>query len=265
VNITSPLTHLLIHTGPAFTCGQLKHEIDKQQVPGLPGEVNPNALNKLILGTIQSWQAPVKGLIQTIEKIIRESLLQLILQPSVCDSWRGSILNQRLEAITLDFIVTIINAETHKALEAAEREEVRPIVLNQKHFDAEKDSELEILRGVRYTKRAELLYRRLHGEGPESELERHKWEEARKNSIAKDKFKAEVGDDPYDREVEVVAKIKAYYRIASTRMVENIYMIIEYGILRKLGQLSTEIEESLEIHGGHGKFNITLHLVLNMC
>jgi hypothetical protein len=188
-------------------------------------------------------------------------LLQLVLQ--VCGRWKGSIILQRLKTITTKFIITTVNTETIKALEAVKREEFRPMILNQKHFDAEKDSELEILRGVRYTKRAELLYARLNSEGPdENQPERQKWEEVRKNCIMKDKFKAEVGEDPYHREVEVMAKVKAYYRIASTRMVENIYMIIEHGILCNLGNLSTEIEENLEIHSGHGKFMVVVVVAL---
>jgi hypothetical protein len=63
-----------------------------------------------------------------------------------------------------------------EVIEAADHgEELRPIVLNQKHSGAEMDSDHEMLRGVRYAKRFELLLSRLNYKGPESELEKHRY------------------------------------------------------------------------------------------
>jgi len=241
--------------GPAFSCGQLKFEIDKYQVPGLPGEVNPNGLNTLIMSTVQNWEGPINDLMKSVGSYIRSSLLKLVSSQEVCGGYPGSTLHLRMLEFTSDFVREIVLAERNKALEAAQREGICVTTLDEKHYDSIKDSEHEILRTYRYNWRAEAHYARLHGQGPAEnpfdQTERNKWEEARRKIVCKEAFKAEVGEDPYAREVEVVAKIKAYYRIASTRMVENVSIMVEAGILRRLGNFVEELEQHLDFHGGH--------------
>ncbi|KAF2669958.1 hypothetical protein BT63DRAFT_226530 [Microthyrium microscopicum] len=70
--------------GSRFTPMSLKIAIDKYQLPGLPGEVNPNGLNAIILSTLKSWDKPVKTLFKAIDKQMSASLAKGVLHESVC-------------------------------------------------------------------------------------------------------------------------------------------------------------------------------------
>ena len=71
---------------------------------------------------------------------------------------------------------------------------------------------------------------------------------------SKRKLVENVTPDPFDREVEVMAKLKAYYHIAGTRFVDTVYMIVEAGFLHGLHGLNDVIKQELGLMESRGKF-----------
>jgi hypothetical protein len=80
------------------------------------------------------------------------------------------------------------------------------------------------------------------------------WQKKVKLSVDERKKVIEkMADDPYLAEVEVVARIKAYYQIAANRFIDRICQTVEFDLFQKLtAGLKDELEAGLQIYGQNG-------------
>jgi hypothetical protein len=119
---------------------------------------------------------------------------------------------------TLDFVLE----QSHFAQKLYRRELHSVCVEDQEVWELTVKEKLKVLEAARYKYRAEKPYRELIKE-PVAPLDLDKMLE----KINADKFRERVGPDPYDREVKIMAEVRANYHHAASRFIEIIRMGVD--------------------------------------
>ncbi|KAF2669957.1 hypothetical protein BT63DRAFT_226521 [Microthyrium microscopicum] len=148
-----------------------------------------------------------------------------------------------MDAITRNFVHDLVKVQVDKAIGAFARENFTPVIANKQLLDQLTVKELTTIEKARYEQRARQLYQAEH---PDWDTE-FGLDDKQRKEIESEKFRVKIGADPYDREIEVMAKVKAYYSIAATRFVENVILMVEADLLGGLPALKDRIEEELGV------------------
>lgn len=151
--------------------------------------------------------------------------------------WKTTDLYKESYRIIDTFLTTHIQSQRQDVAERALRlERFKPITLNIETLERNRVEELEVFQAARYEARASAWIDEQDARtGKATSLQdRHR-------KIATDQVRKEVGTDPYQREVEVTAKVRGYYNITSNSFVDHICK-----------SLQVELFDSFrtDIHGG---------------
>lgn len=233
-------------TGQSYSVLSIKEAIDRHEKPGLPGEINPAGLNEMSVSTLKHWDHWTEQLFFEVGDTIREAILSIVASDSVCGPWSGSLLHQRMGSTISNIVNTNMCTELEKALELARRE-IRspPVVADNERFEKLCEDEEKLLIGHRRRARGKKYYEMTNG-AVDNDTKLKKF-------IDSDKFSETVGPDPYLREVRIMAKMRAYYRIVATRFVEYVIVNIEAGLIQSLDQLKDGIVDVLGLKEQKGK------------
>jgi hypothetical protein len=115
------------------------------------------------------------------------------------------------------------------------------------------EEELEVFQAARFKARTDAFFNQQdHVTRKETSSE----ERARKRRADMDGLKTKIGPDPYDREVKVMAKIRAYYQIASIRFVDHIRQSVEAELFDKFRNgLYEDLVEGLRVTQENGELS----------
>lgn len=212
---------------------------------GLPDAVEPKAVDALIQQTLLNWHLPTYSLVDSLETVLR-SALQATLQETARE-WQTTLFFSEMKRVSQDiFLATHIgDLRSNVAARALRLERARPITENDKTWNRYIDEELKVFKDARFKNRSEYHFDtqdELTGKVTTS-VER---ERKRQNERAK--LMDVLGPDPYTREVEVMAKIRAYYQIASMRFVDHIRQSVEVDLFAQFRNgLRDELDEALKV------------------
>ncbi|EON68609.1 hypothetical protein W97_07867 [Coniosporium apollinis CBS 100218] len=198
------------------------------------GDVDPKAVDYLILKTLEHWDAPVRTFLDDTEKVLRVHVRKAL--DEVLRQWKTTDLYKESYRIIDTFLTTHMQSQHDVAERALGLERFKPITLNIETLERNRVEELEVFQAARYEARANAWIDEQDartGKGT-SLQDRHR-------KIATDQVRKEVGADPYQREVEVMAKVRGYYNVASNSFVDHICK-----------SLQVELFDSFrtDIHGG---------------
>jgi hypothetical protein len=137
-------------------------------------------------------------------------------------------------------ILEMLNEEEKFALEVQRRELSGVCARDQSMKKMLYDEEHQRLLEYRYEARAERVWRQQQNIDLETEINKEKM----KKEIGTEKFKTLVGPDPYEREMMVMAMIKAHYHLSATRFVEMVWLGL-HADLKRLSENSNLFDDMI--------------------
>ncbi|KAJ9667410.1 hypothetical protein H2201_002611 [Coniosporium apollinis] len=211
------------------------------------GEVDPKAVDFLILKTFEQWDAPMKKFLDDTETVLRVNIRRAL--DDVFCKWKTTDLYKESSRIIDRFLTNHMENQRKEIAERALRlERFKPITWNSETMEVNRMEELEVFQHARYEARANAYLDEQDARtGKATSLqERHR-------RIMTDQVRKEVGPDPYQREVEVMAKVRAYYNIASMRFVDHICQSLQVELIESFRtDIREELMLGLQVKEDHG-------------
>jgi hypothetical protein len=227
-----------------FRLDDIQKFLNEHSASGLPGAIELKAVDQLILSALANWQIPLHALFKALRGAINH-LVQDSLNTSVSE-WRTTPLWKEMLRIIKDFIdLHVGDLESNIAPRALRVEQTKPITNDSETLDRCEEEERQWFQTARFRERSERYFDKLdkiNGKPTTSE------QRERKRITDVEAIKKSLGSDPFTREVNVMAKIRAYYKIASTRFVDIICQAVEAELFLKLrDNLQEELEDGLHL------------------
>jgi hypothetical protein len=186
--------------------------------------VEPKAVDRLILLTLEHWDVPLQQLLQALYEIMRSALQKTL--DETTHTWNTTALPRAIKQISQDMYLTahLRDLRENVAQRALILEQRKPLTEDTRTMKRYEEEELQFLQAARLNARIEAYFNQQDRSiGKETSPE----ERARKLRNDTDAIKAKIGPDPFDREIKVMAKVRAYYQIASVRFVDHMRQSIE--------------------------------------
>lgn len=228
-----------------FSLSEIRSQLEDFSPSSLPGGTDPKAVDRMILASIANWHIPTTQLLEKVERELRSGL-ELALNETAF-KWSTTELYREMQQQFAAFVLIHIGEQRTQQIPRLLRLETRkPLTENAEAMEIHQARELDAFNIARFRARADVYFNEQDAlTGKKSSEE----ERSRKIQIDKE-LSMKLGPDPYQREVEVMAKIRAYYAVASSRFVDNVYQSVEADLFDRFhGGLRGELEEALGIHG----------------
>ncbi|KAF2494444.1 P-loop containing nucleoside triphosphate hydrolase protein [Lophium mytilinum] len=214
----------------------------------IPREVDSKALDFLILESLQEWDRPTDAFFQSLDRALRVQLRGIFDQ--TFGAWQTSELYKKSWEIIDQFLKLHMTEQRETlAMHALNVEREKPFAGDDQLWDHHISEALVALQHARTMRRLTIYA---------NEKADVTGKEVKPSELAGLKSKPEVAkivtNDPYRREVEVMAKIRGYYKIASVRFYSNICLSLQSKLFKMLRlSLRHEITIGLGVFADDGK------------
>lgn len=199
----------------------------------VPGEIELKALETMNCLSVQYWDVTLMEFMQKISKTVKEHVLECV--ESHFGYQRHLQLYDKVQNVVEEYLDFVIREEWSGLKRACEVERKYPLTFDQESL---KKHELESM-AVRRQKRAEA---RLN-------IDQTKLKAANPGKKVKTLTFDDLKPDEWDVEVQMSAKSRAYYEIASSRFVDSICQnIFFYLIPRCQDSLVDHVRQELGLH-----------------
>lgn len=225
-----------------FVARHLK-ETSKSKVPG---QLQPKVIDDLILKTLEHWKLPMDQFFKDFDNELKK-LMRLIFDDHF-GKWQGSALYQKAWRIVEDMLGTHMTEQRLFMAGESLKDEMRgPFIFNEGVYNREEAKTLGQYRQARFRTRLKVYARE------SSALIGKPWTPKDEEKLLKDDRKrALVAEEPYERELAVIARVASYYVIAARRFYENVCMRIESKFFQLLKEsLRNDLDVGLGIHDEH--------------
>lgn len=222
----------------------------------IPDQLEPKVMDDLILATIQEWHRPLERFFNGLEKELK-TMIQSVFHQKF-GQWQGSALYRDAWAIIEDLLNTnFMEQRTTMAMESLNDERDGPHIFNEDTFNREKAHTLEQYRQARYRARLKKFANEMQAQTgrPFTPADQEK---LRKD----DKRHALLMEEPYRKEIDVIAQVASYYMTAARRFYESVCIRVESKFFKRLRTtLRDDLDTGLGIHDDKdGKFTLTMKL-----
>lgn len=209
-------------------------------------QLQPMVLNHMIKHTLKDWHIPLKVLFDDLRAQLH-GYLRLIF-----DQHFKARSNTKLYVDGLRIVEEILNTSMDEqqytmAVDALHDELEGPYMYHKKTFDDAKIGLLEKYHHGRFESRLR-TYMKEMGEviGPDKVPNE---ERLRKD----DRLRRILEEDPYEKQLDVLARITSYYEVAMRRFHDTVCMRIEGKLFKRLRtKLRDDMDETLGIHNEDG-------------
>jgi hypothetical protein len=207
----------------SLTLAQIRETFVDYSTSGIPGEVDPRALEPIIQKGLEKWDGPALDFLSQTEKLLRHNIKSVLL--SVLHGHQNTLLFKELDNITSQLLSVVIEQQKNSNI-ARELylEKFRPMTQNQTVLKYHIAQNLELLEQARSDARLKEIIRM---------QEQSTGKPVTEKDVPKLKKDLEVIPDPYEREVEAMAKVRAYLDIASMRFCDNIIKSMHVELFEK--------------------------------
>jgi hypothetical protein len=212
---------------------------------------------------MEHWDVPLNQLLESLHEIMRKALQTTL--DETTRRWNATALPSAIKRISQDnFLTTHLgDLQDNVAMRALRLEQRKPITEDEMTMKRYEEEELAKFQEARLKARIEVYF---DEQGRITEKEISSEERARKRRNELDVLKTKIGPDPFDREVKVMAKIRAYYRIASARFVDHIRQSVEAELFVKFRDgLYDDLAKKLRITEPDCELSLTLIPFKNEC
>ncbi|KAI1180723.1 P-loop containing nucleoside triphosphate hydrolase protein [Nemania sp. FL0916] len=183
------------------------------------GDVIPFQIHEsLCLGAVSQWERVVENYIDSATKLLKKAIIRA-LKMSLAEFSKRLIYEKSVRLLT-----TIVDKESAyqrgRLMELYRNETYRAVTINEGGLNDIKCKEKELLENRRLFTRAQ--FEGLIDEDEVFKLdEEMSREEKLEQSKLLDRMRKQLPEDDFQREIDVAAKVRAYYSIAVTRFVDN--------------------------------------------
>ena len=224
-----------------FRLDQIKQAYDRGWTCGLPDEINPKVTEHLVLQSVSGWSSLVDGILEDVRNLVLGMISTGI------DTSLATRRQTKLFTETSIVVESLFSALMGKQQDLVRNfiacETYQPITYAGAALKQGIETTRQQLRGERTQQRINEYYDTLECKGAKPT----KPEDRKKKLGDSDWIQRSLGSDPYAREVGAVARILAYYDIASQRVVDVIASHLEYGLLHGLeNNLKSALFEGLQ-------------------
>ncbi|KAF2802226.1 P-loop containing nucleoside triphosphate hydrolase protein [Mytilinidion resinicola] len=214
----------------------------------IPREIDSKALDFLILESLKDWDKPMATFFRSLEQALRSQMQGIFDQ--IFGPWKTSELYGKAWEIVDQLLTSHMSEQRDTlAVHALRVEREKPFAGDDKLWDHHILEALGVLQDARISRRL-IIYVK--------EKNAITGKETKQSELAGLKAKPEVSkiirDDPYRREVEVMSKVRGYYKISSVRFYSNICLNLQAKLFKFLREsLHEELTTGLGVFADDGK------------
>lgn len=225
-----------------YQLDQVVQHLSEHSVTKIHDQLQPMVVNDMIKLTLQKWPLPLTQLFDDLERELK-GFLRVIF-----DRYFGTRSDTKIYADAWRIVEDIFNTSMAEqrfnlAADILGNELEGPYIFHQKKFDDAKDLLRQKYTNARFNTRLRLYMQ---------EMEEHLGVDKvpTEERLRKDeKVRAQVSKEPYQKEIDVVARITSYYELAADRFHDSICMGIEGKLFKRLRtRLRDEMDDTLGIH-----------------
>lgn len=181
---------------------------------GISSEDNPRALDKLRLRSLAYLHIPaadfIKNTVKLLETVTKRS------QGDVMKEWRTTLLYKEVEGIVKRLIDDLIERQISLIEREVKLETMKPITCDEKALERLEEAELEGMEQSRHRNRVIDHFFSEWGAEKFASATQREWEIKFRDG----KVRSELGPDPLRHEIRVMAKVRAYFCLATNRLVD---------------------------------------------
>lgn len=203
-----------------FRLDQIKQAYDRGWTSGLSVENNPKVTERLVLQALSGWPQMVDSTLENVQQLTANMISTCISE--VLSSRRQTKLFTEASHVVSSLFLELMCKQRDLLHNVVACEMHKPITYAHTALKADTEANKQDLISDRTNQRLNEYFDAL-----DSRIKQPAKQEERKKQ-------ANLGPDPYVREVEAVAKIHAYYDIASRGMVDAVAKHLEYGLMHAL-------------------------------
>ena len=205
-------------------------------------QLQPQVINDMIKHTLRHWHIPLSKVFDELERELKVELR------SIFDCYFGNRTETKLYSkawsIVGDMFSTSMTEQRSTLGSGTLNNELEaPYIFHQHKFDDAKEAMRQRYAGARFNARLKIYraeYEEHVGVDKMPAEERMRKDERIRNLISK---------EPYQKEIDVIARITSYYELAADRFHDSICMSIEGKFFKRLRtKLRDEMDDALGIH-----------------
>jgi hypothetical protein len=223
-----------------FELDQVRKDLQDRTISSIPGMINPRAVEEMMIKTLHHWESPLNELLASLHFKI------LAAHEKACDEvladFKRTAVPRKISEIGRAFILGLMESQKSMNTRALNLERFKPITENGS-LTIQKDAELSSLLAKRKQMRLkEMIEAKEQAMGKKLPVDERR------------KIIENMDPDPYQGELEVLARVKAYYQIAAYRFIDRICQNVEFELFHKLKVgLKDELETELHIGAKDGE------------
>lgn len=229
----------------SYLLAEIRETLEQRSRALVPGEMDPRAVDHLRSLCLRGWHQPLEAFLNDAGTLIGNKLQQLLEESY--SKWINTDFFRNSRRIVSDFVERIISIQRNHAERALRLEQYKPYTMNDEFIKMVQDETLTQIRLARYKKRA--IEHLIKHEASTRKDGTPISEEMYKKRIETDaKLRNDVGPDPFALEVEVMAKIRAYYRLALLRFLDTVVQGFNFEVLEACkAELPQQLHAGLEL------------------
>ena len=226
------------------TLARVREEIAQKMRAGIPGYIPVEVYESLVLEAMRPWSGPMMTFLNETMKMLAQELLSALNAAFEARGLKKRIIFQESRKHLRDFLDRHRIKATEDMKQIFRDETQQIITYNDDVFKTYQSDELLLLTRFRHKMRMEIK-----GLLPPKPLE--DWEsmtEIRRKEDENKRVKElqRIGPDHFEREIEVIAYIRGYYRLAAHRFVDSIAQCILCRMVPNMKEnLSMYLDEKL--------------------
>ncbi|KAB8346057.1 hypothetical protein FH972_023109 [Carpinus fangiana] len=226
-----------------FSLPWLKDFLIRMNTSGLPNQVDPKAEAHLIKQSQDHWPRVIETYVEKVEHHLRQHVDHVL--ERYLEEWSAMQLDKETRKAVERFLNAIMTEHRAMINRAIQAELLKPITVNEDMYNKYHEHELATIKKARHERRAEAYvnFREQHQGDRVTEPK----SAARLAKLGKITIK-ELGEDPFETQIEVVSRVRAYYMLAADYFADHLAKLSHYELFNRCRkELMGEVDKALHI------------------
>lgn len=200
---------------------------------------------------MEHWRGPLLDELESVRKQTKAHIEGVLIE--VLREWRQTALFEEAHAAVNSHLDKILHTHSNNALRFLDAELLKPTTFDVEELHHRRGVELQTIAARRLERRATTYLD--HKEGILGK--KTEGAERQKKMTALIKDPKELGTDPMKDQIETVARVRGYYNVAVSGLVNSIAKMQQYEVFHRIQlELGGELENALDICGRDGNVEL---------
>lgn len=229
-----------VEAATKYSVEYIRSWLDRYTPAGLQGNFDPEAMDDLILECFNKWDKPASDLLIATKQALLAALTETTHRCLL--GYEKTELFSVLERTVQHFVTNKFEQYEQSMSMFLKYEKHKPSTMDRQAETTVKVAALQDLKEHRFRARTEkVLEARAEATSkPPAEIE-----QALKNPRDRQDMERCLGIDPFQREIEVMSGIRAYYTVASSRYTDNVYRAMEVDVFEELRKVKDTLSKEV--------------------